>query len=93
MTDRIDVVNYFTGWTGLFGVAGWVLHRTVFLSKWFVTAESTVPGASTALRFDRLSKSQAPAVFQRLIEWLGSNRSAHEFDPALEATVSRASRS
>lgn len=92
VTDRVDAINYFTEITGLLGVVGWVLHRTVFLSKWFVTAEFTTPAASASVRFDGLSKSRAQDVFQRLIEWLEADRSMREFDPASRTSARASSR-
>lgn len=82
LTDHADAVNWFTAWTGLVGLLGWLLHLTVFRRRWWVSAEPIEPSVATAvLRVDGLRKSEAEATFADLVGWVEQGKPFAAFAP------------
>ena len=80
LTEHVRYVQWFTAWPGIISIFGWMLHHTVFRSRWIVSvgpADDQL--VSSPAQVASLPKRQAERVFLRLAEWLDEGHALEDF--------------
>lgn len=80
LTDQARFVQWFTMLPGIISIVGWVLHHTVFRSRWIVSVgpaddQLFAPPAEVA----SLPKRDAERAFLRLADWLHEGHAIDDF--------------
>lgn len=74
LTKGVEVVHWFSALPGVVSIVGWVLHHTVYRSRWLVDADPV-------LRLEPMPKRAAERAFLDLLDWLQNGRPPAEFVP------------
>lgn len=80
LTKGVDIVNWFSILPGLISIFGWVLHHTVFKSRWIVSVRPDGPANMTpSLQLDPMPKREAERAFLRLLDWIRDGQELQDF--------------
>jgi hypothetical protein len=80
LSDDVRFVQWFTAWPGVISIVGWMLHHTVFRSRWIVSvgpANDQLP--MPVVQVASLPKREAERVFLRLADWLHDGHAVEAF--------------
>jgi hypothetical protein len=80
LTEQVRFVQWFTAWPGIISIIGWLLHHTVYRSRWIVSvAPADDQLASPVVQVASLPKREAERVFLRLADWLYDGHALADF--------------
>jgi len=89
LTKGIEIVHWFSVLPGLISILGWVLHHTVFRSRWVVSVAPDDPAsAAPSVQLEPLRKRKAERLFLRLIDWVQDGHAPDDFQERDETRLS-----